>query len=84
MKRWKRFSVFCFVAALATKSPATAYAGSPEFARTAEEWAGLKDNVMEYGELADLIHEYNVTVMRPSITAVPILEMIPYLMPRMR
>ena len=34
----------------------------PEFARSAEEWAKLRDNVMEYDELAGLIHEYNVTV----------------------
>ena len=40
----------------------TAWAGSPEFARSAEEWAKLRDNVMEYDELAGLIHEYNVTV----------------------
>ena len=35
---------------------------SPEFAYTEEKWASLRDNVMEYGELADLIHEYNPTV----------------------
>ena len=35
---------------------------SPEFAYTADKWASLRDNVMEYGELADLIHEYNPTV----------------------
>lgn len=35
---------------------------SPEFAYSQDKWASLKDNVMEYGELADLIHEYNPTV----------------------
>ena len=35
---------------------------SPEFAYTQDKWAALRDNVMEYGELADLIHEYNPTV----------------------
>lgn len=35
---------------------------SPEFAYTEEKWASLRDNVMEYGELGDLIHEYNPTV----------------------
>lgn len=35
---------------------------SPEFAYTQDKWAALKDNVMEYAELADLIHEYNPTV----------------------
>ncbi len=35
---------------------------SPEFAYTQDKWASLRDNVMEYGELTDLIHEYNPTV----------------------
>lgn len=35
---------------------------SLEFAYTEEKWASLRDNVMEYGELKDLIHEYNPTV----------------------
>lgn len=35
---------------------------SPSFAYSEEKWASLQDNVMEYGELADLIHEYNPTV----------------------
>ncbi len=35
---------------------------SPEFAYSEDKWASLRDNVMEYGELADLIHEYNPTV----------------------
>ena len=36
---------------------------TPEFAYSAEKWAPLRDNIMEYGELADLIHEYNPTVL---------------------
>lgn len=35
---------------------------TPEFAYSQDKWAALRDNVMEYGELADLIHEYNPTV----------------------
>lgn len=35
---------------------------SPEFAYSTDKWAALRDNVMEYGELADLVHEYNPTV----------------------
>ncbi len=63
MRKWKQISACCLAAVLAVGAPAgTAYAGSPEFARTAEEWARLRDNVMEYDELAGLIHEYNVTV----------------------
>lgn len=49
-------------AILGTASPMTAWA-SPEFAHSAEKWASLRDDVMEYEELADLIHEYNVTVI---------------------
>lgn len=36
---------------------------SPDFAYTPEKWAALRDNVLEYDELADLIHEYNATVI---------------------
>lgn len=43
--------------------PMSALAGSPEFAYTQEKWAALRDNVMEYEELGDLIHEYNATVL---------------------
>lgn len=63
MKKWKQISACCMAAVLAAAVPTgTAWAGSPEFARSAEEWAKLRDNVMEYDELAGLIHEYNVTV----------------------
>lgn len=63
MKKWKQISACCLAAVLAAGTPATAvWAGSPEFARSAQEWARLRDNVMEYDELAGLIHEYNVTV----------------------
>ena len=61
MKKWKQISACCLAAVLAAAAP-TGTAGSPEFARSAEEWAKLRDNVMEYDELAGLIHEYNVTV----------------------
>lgn len=43
-------------------APPALGASSPDFARTEEEWAGLNDNLIEYDELADLIHEYNATV----------------------
>ncbi len=48
-------------------APGTALAASPEFARTAEEWAALQDNVLEYGEIEDLVHEYNATVQKNQI-----------------
>lgn len=43
--------------------PMSALAGSPEFAYTQEKWAALRDNVLEYEELNDLIHEYNATAL---------------------
>lgn len=63
MKKWKQVTAFCLASVLAAAVPTgTAWAGSPEFARSAEEWARLRDNTMEYDELAGLIREYNVTV----------------------
>ena len=52
----------CMGLSLCLQAPVTALAASPEFARTTEEWAKLRDNVLEYDELEDLIHEYNPTV----------------------
>lgn len=49
-----------------TAAPMTALA-SPEFSRSAEEWARLQDNKIEYDEIADLIHEYNATVQKNAI-----------------
>ncbi|WP_077610300.1 TolC family protein [Clostridium sp. Marseille-P2415] len=68
MRKWKQISACCLAAVLTVSGPAaTAWAGSPEFARTQEEWAKLKDNVMEYDELSGLIHEYNVTVQKNQL-----------------
>lgn len=68
MRKWKLISACCLSAVLAFSGPAaTAWAGSPEFARTSEEWARLRDNVMEYDELAGLIREYNVTVQKNQL-----------------
>ena len=59
-----------FVAAVAagTMPVYSAYAASPSFARTEEEWAKLRDNVIEYDELEGLIHEYNATVQNNQYT----------------
>ena len=68
MRKWKQISACCLAAVLAASAPAsTVWAVSPEFARTPEEWARLKDNVMEYEELSDLIHEYNTTVQKNQL-----------------
>lgn len=48
--------------------PGTAWAQqSPEFAYSAEKWATLRDNRLEYDEIPDLIHEYNTTVLQNAI-----------------
>ena len=68
MRKWKLISACCLSAVLAFSGPvSTAWAGSPEFSRTAEEWAQLRDNTMEYDELKDLIHEYNVKVQKNQL-----------------
>lgn len=67
MKIRKRAALCVMSAAMLASAPMTALAGSPEFARSAEEWAKLRDNVLEYGELAGLIHEYNATVQKADI-----------------
>lgn len=43
-----------------------AFAASPEFARTEDEWNRLRDNTLEYDEIDDLIKEYNITVRSNS------------------
>lgn len=48
--------------------PVQALAQSPEFAYSAEKWATLRDNKLEYDEIADLVHEYNSTVLQNEIS----------------
>lgn len=67
MKMLKRAALLGLSAAMLTAAPMCVMAGSPEFARSAEEWARLRDNVLEYDELAGLIHEYNATVQKAGI-----------------
>ncbi len=65
MNHWKRvvwLGAAAVIAARASVGPDMAFAASPEFARSEEEWAGLRDNVLEYDEIEDLIAEYNTTV----------------------
>ena len=44
-----------------------ALASSPEFAYSAEKWAALRDDKLEFEEIADLVHEYNNTVIKNQI-----------------
>lgn len=63
MKKWvKQIVIFGAVGVIGAISPVTSLASSPEFARSSQEWERLRDNVLEYEEIGDLIHEYNVTV----------------------
>ena len=54
--------VLALTAVMGGLPPMAALGASPEFARTEQEWARLQDNVIEYDEIPDLIHEYNATV----------------------
>ena len=66
MKKWKIAGLFV-MALMMGVTPLQAFATSPEFAYTAEKWASLQDNKLEYGEIADLIHEYNTTVRQNEL-----------------
>lgn len=61
MRRMSKLKILLLAGVMGMSLPMTSMA-SPEFSRTAGEWSSLRDNVVEYGEIADLIHEYNVTV----------------------
>ena len=54
--------VLALTAVMGGLSPMAALGAILEFARTEQEWARLQDNVIEYDEIPDLIHEYNATV----------------------
>ena len=66
MKRWKIAGLFAMAFVLST-APLKALAVSPEFAYTEEKWASLRDNKLEYGEISELIHEYNTTVRQNAL-----------------
>lgn len=53
---------------LAATVPDVVLADSPPFAYTEEKWASLRDNTLEFDEIADLIHEYNSTVKKNAIS----------------
>ena len=67
MKKLKQALSLGLAGVMLTAAPFTALAASPEFARSQEQWAKLQDNKIEYGEIADLIHEYNATVQKNAI-----------------
>lgn len=51
-------------AVLCLAASETVPAASPEFARTPEEWAVLRDNVLTYEEIPSLVREYNAAVQK--------------------
>lgn len=67
MKQLKQALSLGLAGMMLAAAPIPAFAASPEFARSAEEWARLQDNKIEYDEIADLIHEYNATVQKNAI-----------------
>lgn len=62
MRKICKITPWVLAGILGAAVPMTALASSPDFARSAEEWATLQDQVLTYEEIPDLIHEYNVTV----------------------
>ena len=67
MRTRKMITACCLTGVIASLTPLYALAGSPEFAYTAEKWASLRDDKLEYDEIGDLIHEYNSTVLQNQI-----------------
>ncbi len=63
-----RIAAGCLALAVSVSiSTFPALAASPEFAYSAEKWALLRDDILEFAEIADLIHEYNNTVIKNQI-----------------
>ena len=68
-KRAKRLAGAVLAAGAITAMPFQAFAQrSPEFAYSAEKWATLRDNKLEFDEISDLVHEYNPTVIQNEIS----------------
>lgn len=71
MKKYRRYAaMLCGTSlVLSTFTGLSAFAEqSPSFAYSADEWAGLRDNKLEYGEIDKLIHEYNPTVLANALS----------------
>lgn len=68
-KHAKRLAGAVLAAGAITAMPFQAFAQqSPEFAYSAEKWATLRDNKLEFDEIKDLVHEYNPTVIQNAIS----------------
>lgn len=65
MKKWSKVIFAAMICALTASVPIQSFADGPEpnpEAQDAERWARLKDNVLEFDEIEDLIKEYNPAV----------------------
>lgn len=68
-KRVRRLAGAVLAVGAITALPFQAFAQqSPEFAYSAEKWASLRDNKLEFDEIKDLVHEYNPTVIQNEIS----------------
>lgn len=68
-KRAKRLAGAVLAVGAITAMPFQAFAQrSPEFAYSAEKWATLRDNKLQFDEISDLVHEYNPTVVQNEIS----------------
>ena len=72
MKKWWIGKMAVLAAGLMTVldifTPLQAWAASPPFAYTEEEWAAIRDNKLEFTEIDKRIHEYNTTVRQNEIS----------------
>ncbi|MFR5713056.1 MAG: TolC family protein [Clostridium sp.] len=71
MKKWwvqKTALAAGLTAAFHICPPLQAWAASPPFAYTEEEWAAIRDNKLEFEEIDKRIHEYNTTVRQNEIS----------------
>ena len=68
MRRTHNLAALGLAAVMAAAGTFPAVAGSPELAYTEEKWASLRDNILEYDEIPDLVHEYNPTVLNNQST----------------
>ena len=59
----KKFPILMITLLLSSAVSLSTRAASPEFARTPEEWAVLRDNTLSWEEIPDLVNEYNATVL---------------------
>ena len=68
-KHVRKLAAVILAAGAITAMPLQAFAQqSPEFAYSAEKWATLRDNKLEFDEISDLVHEYNPTVVQNEIS----------------